>query len=863
MGPFPWSVALAEEAEPAEIVEEPETPGEIPDGTAPQVKIVLTDGAGEETVWEDRREEVKDTLFLREPGTLRVEAEDDETPQEELQIELLRVEKEDGKYPLLDDEFLENAEGWEALEGDLSLENGTAQIIAARAVDKAGNRAYSNTEEIVVDGEKPKVDIYPIDVDIPMIDGKIARRGDLELVIAAEDPLPGGIEALFYEVTADGRQVMDGILYQRGEDEEAKEKLEKTLLIPAAQCEGKVVIRVAADDRAGNRTEKSCEAVIDVTAPVVRLEYDNNEALGDGLFANSRTGTVTIEERHFDPALAEVLINGNAVPLTWGRVGENLYQGTFSLPEDGVYRVEIGCEDKLGNRSGEILPALGTKWPYTFTIDTHAPHILILYDNASIVKNGIFGAPIDVDINIFDANLAENTVEVTSTGGEMEKNGLFEAIRWEKTENGLHGRLQIDQDGLWQFRVSAADRAGNLSSAVSEPVLLDLTPPAIRMEGLEDGSSYRSTAGPVITFSDANPDPSSYRVTLQGTKGVRELPGVWEENVFRCTGFPTEAEWDDRYVLTAEMQDLTGRTAREELAFTLNRSGSSFRWEEAAEKLRGAFTREVPDLVLTETNLDLLTEQALILFRDGVSRPLEEGSDYLVTREDLPGSHRYTYKIFGKIFAGEGSYQLRIRTSDAAGNRVAGEAKIMSTTLDIYVDDISPTVEIHGFNDFEDTGGFEVFAYDRGGLESIIVTPEGGGEAVFSLRGEDLRRALKEDGAVRIQAPEGDWSTLLITASDRAGNRTENRVVRTGTQVEIEAVKEEKKEDPAPAAAPKTEAAAEEKIKLAKTVGADLYGVKEEQETSPAARIALVLLAALVLSAALMATRVINHHKGR
>ena len=97
LGPFPWGVALAEEAEPTEIVEEPETPGEVPDGTAPQVKIVLTEEAGAERVWEDRREEIAGTLFLREPGTLRVEAEDDETPQEELQIELLRVEKEDGK----------------------------------------------------------------------------------------------------------------------------------------------------------------------------------------------------------------------------------------------------------------------------------------------------------------------------------------------------------------------------------------------------------------------------------------------------------------------------------------------------------------------------------------------------------------------------------------------------------------------------------------------------------------------------------------------------------------------------------------------------------------------------------------------
>ena len=73
-------------------------------------------------------------------------------------------------------------------------------------------------------------------------------------------------------------------------------------------------------------------------------------------------------------------------------------------------------------------------------------------------------------------------------------------------------------DGPLVLQARASDTQGVTSSVVTRAIVIDNTPPAITVDGVEPGGSYRDSAVPVITI--AEPHPATQSITLDGAPYV-------------------------------------------------------------------------------------------------------------------------------------------------------------------------------------------------------------------------------------------------------------------------------------------------------------------------------------------------------
>ena len=173
-----------------------------------------------------------------------------------------------------------------------------------------------------------------------------------------------------------------------------------------------VLIKVTAQDRAGNEIEAEQALKIDTTDPEITVSYENNDVKNDKYFSDDRVMTVTYKERNFDESKAtfdlkigDQTINGvtltqliNSGESTYGIKGEFVQNGdtqsdreekdrtddrtvtyrlTFS--KDNDYKITPACEDKAGNTNKNVKYAEGTKAGEAFTIDKTEPEISVKY----------------------------------------------------------------------------------------------------------------------------------------------------------------------------------------------------------------------------------------------------------------------------------------------------------------------------------------------------------------------------------------------------------------------------------------------------------------------------------------------------
>lgn len=162
-------------------------------------------------------------------------------------------------------------------------------------------------------------------------------------------------------------------------------------------------------DMAGNAGQgySSGEFVIDKTAPVVDVAWDNNDARNGNYYKNVRTATITVRERNFDASRFNV--SGGSLS-GWSSNGDiHTARVTFG---DGEHKLTVSGADLAGNQSN-------TYDSGNFIVDTVNPEL-----NITGVSDG---ASYDGDvlpvITFSDKYINTNSVRVTLRG---QRNGTIE-----------------------------------------------------------------------------------------------------------------------------------------------------------------------------------------------------------------------------------------------------------------------------------------------------------------------------------------------------------------------------------------------------------------------------------------------------
>lgn len=674
-------------------------------------------------------------------------------------------------------------------------------VVYLKITDMAGNVTYLSTNGLVVDNERPHEEFTaPEIVRVSGLTNNKIYNGDVSVEVSANDPVVNGVYSGLKQVTYtvyNGEDVTQhNKLYSwNGKEAPCKSKEGMGFTVDAEKNNSNDVrILLTAEDNAGNVTSMEYSIKIDITKPIIDIEYDKNAADSGTFFRESRRANVTVKERNFDPAAVQVSIKNTdgTIPTIskWsktdgnGNLDNTQWEATIEYTAEGDYTFAIACTDQAGNPNEPVHYADGTVAPTAFTIDKTRPTISVTYDNNSALNGNYYNAnrtaTVVVTEHNFDASRVNITLRATDDGADI---ALPTVSGWTSSGDRHTATIAYQRDGLYTFDIDVTDKAGNTSADFTEQTFyVDTTAPTLEITGVADRSANSGDIIPVVSYSDTNYDDAQVSITLTGAmrKGVA-LDGSYADQhngkVFTFKNFAKEKEVDDIYTLAATLTDKAGNTTEKTILFSVNRFGSTYALSAATEQLNGSYVQTPQDVVVTETNPDALQNIRITLFKNNQTIILQEGTDYRIEVRGGNGQwYEYIYTVLAKNFADDGVYRLTFYSEDAAGNIAENTLDTKKQEIGFGVDKTKPNMVVTNLES-DTTYPLEnltvsLSAGDNLLLQSVVVYLDDYSKAYKTWTAEEVAAIVADQGEFTFDIP-GDSTgahQVKIVCTDAAGN---------------------------------------------------------------------------------------------
>lgn len=534
------------------------------------------------------------------------------------------------------------------------------------------------------------------------------------------------------------------------------------------------------------------DIVVDTTAPVVSVSYDNNDARGS-YYNKARTVTITVVEGSFsyirdndaERAIATIGVDGTTHDVT-ARQFENpsgdgvTWVYTEELSQDGDWTVDVSLTDPVGYASNEVHDA--------FTIDTLAPMITVEFDNNDARSGMYFNRPRTATVTVRERNFDPSLMGVSASAKDASGNAADApgASGWSATgeEDTWSCTVHFGGELHYGLSVSAADPAGNQAEAYEVPeFVIDMTPPQASIEHVENKTAYAGEVAPSLSMSDTNLSIGNSKYSLTGAhsgkvdymRGMETSYSDTSESV-TYADFEHKVERDDVYTLTVHAEDLAGNASDVTRVFSVNRYGSNYLYSDATAGILGAYLRIPQDVVITEINVSGLDDDGthVELAHDSEVTDLMGGASYTTETADDSGWSKTTYTIPASNFSQDGYYRVMMTSHDKAGNLAQNTMGNKDATrehaaeVNFAVDATAPTVGFAGAK----TGGVYFgashdalpLAGDNLALDRVTLQVDDG-------EPEELSPDEFAGGPASLPIPaDAKLHTLTIAAYDKAGN---------------------------------------------------------------------------------------------
>lgn len=668
----------------------------------------------------------------------------------------------------------------------LTLGPNQQAIVYGKITDKSGNYTYISTNGFVLDN---MIDAPQIDIVVPKPLNEI-YNSDVDAKIKVVDPDPtgnhdyAGLQSVYYEIRNNGAVTQSGNLnVQAGEARQ--QSVEDIIRISAQKNNSNnIQIYVKAVDNAGNSAEKTLDLKIDITKPNISVTFDNNAPLNQKYYKATRTATIVIKERNFDPNNVQInitnmhgtkaQISGWSSSANQGVSDEAVHTARIVFAADGDYKFTVDCTDLALNKAAN---------PYTseeFTIDKTIPTINVSYDNNNALNGSFYKAGRTATITIKEHNFRAGDVKVTTTAALSGKGVSAPSVSgWSSSGDNHTATVRFNSDADYTLDIAYADLAGNAAADYAQDKFtVDLTTPEIEITGVKNKSANNGTVAPEIKVTDTNFIASGVKLSLTGVnKGklsadamvTKAALGSGQVITFRNFG----KDMDDIYTLTATVTDKSGNETKKSITFSVNRNGSTYVLsDDLKQLLETGFTNSPKDIVIEEINVDTLEFIELTYSKDGKVVKLKEGTDYTVKSEG--GSNqwkKYIYTIKASCFEEEGAYAINIYSEDRAKNTSTN--RIKEKSIEFVVDKTPPTMVISNIEDRgrykEDRHTFTLSVKDNTTLSYVELYLDG--KLAHTYKGDEL---IAENGTISINVEnKGEYQTVRLIAYDEAGNPTE------------------------------------------------------------------------------------------
>lgn len=219
-------------------------------------------------------------------------------------------------------------------------------------------------------------------------------------------------------------------------------------------------LHFSCEDKAGNkeRYEEKETFIIDRTAPVIEVFYEDESVSDIRYFNRPRVAEIVIREQNFDKNQVEIYTEldnttGKKSRITEFSSHKGVHKAKVFYEESGEYYLKVSCGDKAGNQAKEFQSE-------SFCVDLEFPEIKISnIKDKSANKDKV--API-IEIRDLNYQMGGFTVNIT---GSNKKN-----LKLKKTVKGIKKgqKIQIadlprteETDDIYILSVAAVDKAGN------------------------------------------------------------------------------------------------------------------------------------------------------------------------------------------------------------------------------------------------------------------------------------------------------------------------------------------------------------------------------------------------------------------
>lgn len=523
---------------------------------------------------------------------------------------------------------------------------------------------------------------------------------------------------------------------------------------------------------------------IDITAPIIEVNYNLNNPASEKYYKDTRVATVTIIERNFDPNDVKFSITNTEgtqpVISGWtssgsGDATRNYCTITYSA--DGDYTFSVSFQDMAANKA-----------TYNrideFTIDQTVPTYTVTYDNNDCENEYYYRKERTATIDILEHNFDSSNIIVT-----VMRNGAkvdMPLSGW--SSNGDHNiaTVPFDTDGDYTFTISGMDLAQNqMEPYPADHFVIDMTAPELEIQNIEDMSANNNVVAPRIVYNDTNYDDTRTRIIYEGyNKGeidytengtvIRSEKGA----IIEMNDVERKQENDDIYIMKVTVYDKAGNMSEANKTFSVNRFGSVYTFEdERTQSLmqNGGYTNTAHDIKVTETNVDTLEFQEISCSRDGELLPMNDGEQYEVEESGNEVTWKqYRYTMYKDSFEEEGRYIIKILSKDRATNISDNDTK--GKKIEFIMDTTVPSVLISGV---EENGRYQTDSQDVtvDAEDNVLLTR-------VQLYVNDKQVADYSDSKELMQSNLIDYSiaeqdykqSFEVVAMDAAGNRYASKV---------------------------------------------------------------------------------------
>lgn len=298
--------------------------------------------------------------------------------------------------------------------------------------------------------------------------------------------------------------------------------------------DGTYQLKVSATDLAGNTAKPydSGEFVVDQTAPVINVAWDNVDAKGekDGktYYDAARTATITVDEANYDQGL--VAVDAPGATVTWDADDPRKCVVTFDA--DGEYRLQVEAADLAGNQASRVDSG-------TFVVDTTAPQATVTYDLNDAANGAYFSAVRTATIEIDEVNFDKGLVSISAEGDE----GSYEVSDW--TDDGSKHTATVtfsNSDKAFNLKVEGTDLA-------RRAVEFGRDNEGKAVTSYASGVFYVDTVAPVVRISRDKTPTNSYQGVDYYNEVVTATIEVTDDHfdavtsVLNVAGSQSESAW--------------------------------------------------------------------------------------------------------------------------------------------------------------------------------------------------------------------------------------------------------------------------------------------------------------------------------